>query len=105
MGDFLLLNCANIPIFTVSFENQQKLAKHGPQNDNFSHFAKHRLLKEKPLCCTPPPPTKNGVFQLASLKKNIEVEQKTNLKSGKTKIRKGDLKETIREETPEKRKD
>ena len=42
---------------------------------------------------------KLAFFELAFLKKNIDVEQKTELKMRKTKIRNGDLKEKRREET------
>ena len=37
-----------MPIFIVFFEKQPKICqKKGPQkNDNFSHFAKHNLIKK-----------------------------------------------------------
>ena len=34
-------------LFYSAFENQQILATNAPKNDNFSHFAKHRLLKKR----------------------------------------------------------
>ena len=52
MSIFCFEQCAEIPIFTVFFNNQEKLAKNAKRNDNFSHFAKHRLIKT-PFCCTP----------------------------------------------------
>ena len=51
-----------------------------PKNDNFAHFAKHRLIKN-PLCCNPLFFEKLVVFlNLHFLKKNTDVEQKTKLK-------------------------
>ena len=58
-------------------KNWQKNTK---KNDNFSHFAKHRLLKNMLL---PPFDPKLVFFLLAFYKKNIDVEQKQNLKAGK----------------------
>ena len=43
--------------FHSAFEHQPKLAKNrAKKNDNFSHFAKHKLIKKKKtFCCNPPP--------------------------------------------------
>ena len=69
-----------MPIFIVFFENNQKIAqKIAQKNDNFSHFAKHRFIKN-PLCCNPPFFEKMCFFNLHSLKPNTDVEQKTKLK-------------------------
>ena len=66
------------------------------KNDNFSHFAKHRLIKNRYVAI----PLLTNCLPWILVKKNIDVEQKTKLKSEKTaKIRKGQLKEKRREET------
>ena len=58
------------------------------QNDNFSYFAKHRFIKQTVLL-QPPFWPKIGVFQLGFFEtKNIDVEQKHNLKSGESKDKK-----------------
>ena len=51
----LLFLSAEMPIFKVFFEHQPKFAqKMAPKkNDNFSHFAKHRLIKKKRFVATP----------------------------------------------------
>ena len=58
------------------------MANNAKKPITFAHFAKHRFDKKKPFCCTPIF-LKNCVFELASLKENTDVEQKTNFKSGK----------------------
>ena len=78
------------------FELPPKFAKkNGPKKkDDFSLFAKHRVIK-KPFCCNPPFYPKIGVFQLVffETQKDNDVQQKHNFKSAtKTKIRKRDSK-------------
>ena len=86
---FLHLKMCWNTYFFVFLNIDQNLAQKGTKNDNFSHFAKHRLL-EKPFCCNPPFDQKLARFQLVFFEtKNIDVEQKHNWKSGKTKIKKG----------------
>ena len=64
---FCFWKCAEIPIFIVFFEHHPKFGqKRGKQKDNFSHFAKHRLLKNHFVAT--PLLTKIGVFQLVFLK-------------------------------------
>ena len=72
----------------------------GQKNDNFSHFAKHRFIKNTVLL-QPPFWPKIGVFQLGFFEtKNNDVEQKHNLKSAKNKDKtKRDFKEKRRQET------
>ena len=76
----------NVPkyIFYSVFEHQPNFApKRAPkQNDNFSHFAKHRLIKKKLLLQPPSLLTKQlcvcvFYFILLFWTKNIHVEQKT----------------------------
>ena len=57
---FGFLRCGDIPIFIVFLNINQNWPKKGGENDNFSHFAKHRLIKN-PFCCNPPCP-KNCCF-------------------------------------------
>ena len=75
-----------------------------PQNDNFSHLAKHRLLKQRYVAT--PLLTKHLWFlNLPFLRRTLMLNRKQNLKAGKkTKMRKGDLKEKRREETKEQEK-
>ena len=55
------------------------------KNDNFSHFAKHRLIK-KTLLLQPPFSPKIDFFKLFVLKpKTFMLNKKHNLKSGKNK--------------------
>ena len=55
------------------------------KNDNFSHFAKHRFIKN-PVMLQPPLFLKRCVFQFGFFEtKNNDVEQKHNSKSGKNK--------------------
>ena len=72
--------------FYSAFEHQPKLGKQrGNNNDNFSHFAKHRLIK-KTVLLQPPFSPKNCVFKLFVLKpKTFMLNKKQNLKSGKNK--------------------
>ena len=68
-----------MPIFIVFFEMQPKICqkKAPPQNDNFSHFAKHRFIK-KTVMLQPPFWPKIGVFELGFFEtKNNDVEQQT----------------------------
>ena len=67
-----------MPIFIVFFEKQPKnCQKKTPKNDNFSHFAKHRLIK-KTVMLQPPFWPKIGVFELGFFEtKNNDVEQQT----------------------------
>ena len=60
------------------------LPKNGQTNDNFSHFAKHRLLKQT-SCCNPPLDQKLVCFNLSFKNQNTDVEQKTQHKIGKKK--------------------
>ena len=66
------------------------------KNDNFSHFAKHRLFK-KPQCCNPPLDPKLVCFFFIK-KRNIDVEQKTNFKIRENKDKERGFRE-IKEET------
>ena len=79
---FLLQKCAEIPIFIVALEHQPKVAKKGPKkNDNCSHLAKHKLIKET-FCCNPLL-TKNVCFSLSFLKaKTLMLDKKHKLRSG-----------------------
>ena len=71
----------------VFFEQQPKFGQKRGKNDNFSHFAKQRLLKT--VLLQPPFWPKIGVLQLVLFEtKNIDVEKKHDWKSAKTKIRK-----------------
>ena len=55
-------------LFYSAFEHQPKFApKRAPQNDNFSHFAKHGL-KKKNFCCNPPLDQKVVFFKMFVLK-------------------------------------
>ena len=89
--------------FIGFFEEQPKFAKKcPPQNDNFSQFAKHRFITKKTFVATPLLP-KIGVFQLGFFEtKNIDVEQKHNLKPGKSKDKKQGFENKKRQETKEK---
>ena len=80
------LKCAEIPICIVVFEPQPRFATNGPQkNSNFLYFAKHRLIVKSNVLLQPPSWPKI-VFYLFWNQKNIDLEQKHNFKSGKTKI-------------------
>ena len=99
-------NTTEIPIFIVFFEHQPKLAKEmGKKNDDFSHFAKHRLIKKNGLLQLPFWP-KIGVFQFWFFQpKTLMLNKKHNLKSGKAKIRKRDWKEKQDRKPPKKKID
>ena len=89
-----------MPIFIVFFENNQKFAKKKPKNDNFSHFAKHRFIKKKTLCCNPPLDQKLVFFNVGFSKpKTMMLNKKHNSKSGQNKDNKRDFKEKTRQET------
>ena len=82
---FLLLKmCQNIYFYSV-FDKQQKLAKKTcPKKSITFTFCKTQVdKKKKTLCRNPPLDPKLVFFELAFLKKNIDVEQKTKLKSKK----------------------
>ena len=100
---FCFEKCAKMPIFIVFFEKQPKKCPppKKPKNDNFSHFAKHRLIKKKPLCCNPPFDQKLVFLNLGFLKpKNNDVEQQNITQNQEErKIRKRDFKEKTRQET------
>ena len=69
---FLLLKMCWNTYFTVFFEHQPKCGQKKGKNDNFSHFSKHRLLKNRFVAT--PLLTKIGVFQLVFFEtKNIDV--------------------------------
>ena len=71
-----------------------------PQKRSFFTFCKTQVHKKTRSVTTPCFFEKLVFLNLHFLKKNTDVEQKQNLKSGKkAKIRKGDLKEKRREET------
>ena len=90
--------CWNTFVFGV-FEHQPKFAKKWPKRMITFTFCKTQVHK-KSFLLQPPFWPKIGVFQLVFWKrKNIDVEQNYKLKSGKTKIRKRDLKEKARQET------
>ena len=68
----------------MHFQGQEKRQK----NDNFSHFAKHKLIKTTVLL-QPPFSPKIVVFQLGFFEtKNIDIEEKHNLKSENSKDKK-----------------
>ena len=87
-----------IPILQCFFENQQNIGKTMPKNDNFSHFAKHRLIKNRYVAT--PLLTQNWCFlNLHFIRKTFMFNKNKNLNQEKAKIRKGDSKENRREET------
>ena len=90
---FCVLKCL---FCTVFFEHQPNCSKKVANNDNFLHFAKHRLLKNVLLkSCF-------FFFYLSFVKEKIDVEQETQLKIRKeTKIRRRDLKNKTGQETKE----
>ena len=74
----------------------------GKKNDNFSHFAKHRFIKNRFV--EPFFDPKLVLFNFDFLKpKTLMLNKKHNLKSGKAKIRKRDPKEKARQETKKER--
>ena len=80
-----------MPIFIVFFEKQPKNCqkKAPPKNDNFSHFAKHRLIKKNPVMLQPPFWPKIGVFELGFFEtKTMMLNNKHNSKSGRKKDKK-----------------
>ena len=91
-----------MPIFIVLFEKQPKnCPKKAPQkNDNFSHFAKHRLIK-KPRYVATPLLTKNWCFWTWVFWNQKQWCWTTNITQNqeKRKIRKRDFKEKTRQET------
>ena len=76
-------------MFVVFLNINQDWPKKGQQkNDNFLHFAKHKLIKKKRFVATPLF-TKNCCFSTWFFEtKNIDVERKHNLKSGNSKDKK-----------------
>ena len=79
MSKYLFLQCfLNI--------NQNWAKKGAKKNDNFSHFAKHRLIKKKRFVATPLFTEKLCFFKLFVLKpKTFMLNKKHNLKSGNNK--------------------
>ena len=99
---FLLLKiCWNTYFILLFWTWPKNWQKNGPKkNDNFSHFAKQRLIKKKKKHFVATPLlTKNVcLFKLSVLKpKTLMLNKKHNLKWGKTKIRKRNLKEKRQE--------
>ena len=85
------------------FENEQKIAKMLKQNDNFSHFARHRLFKNRYVAT--PLLTKNWCFlNLLFFKKTLMLNKK-KLKSRKSKDKERGSERKRREESQKKRKD
>ena len=87
--------------YSVFWTSTKICQKNDPQkNDNFSDFAKQRVIKKNRFVATPLL-TKNWCFQLVFFEtKNKDVEQKHNFKSAKkTKRRKRGFKEKRRQET------
>ena len=91
-------------LFYSIFEHQPKLGKKmGKTNDNFSHFAKHRFIKN-PFCCNPLL-TKNWCFSTLFLKpKTLMLNKRHNLKSGKGKDKKKGLERKSKKGNQKKRK-
>ena len=85
---FCFETCAKMPIFSALFEKTAKNLpkKAPPKNDNFSHFAKHRFIKNT-VMLQPPFWPKIGVFELGFLKPKV-LNNKHNSKSGKKKDKK-----------------
>ena len=76
---FFLLRkmCENAYFYSVFWKQPKTCQNPPPKNDNFSHFAKHRFIKN-PVMLQPPFWPKIGVFQLGFFEtKNNDVEQKT----------------------------
>ena len=84
--------------------NRNLPQKEPPKNDNFSHFATHRLIKKNALLQLPSWPT-ICFFTCLFWNQKIDVEQKHNLKSGKGKIEKGIWKRKQDRKLKKKRKD
>ena len=99
------LKCAEIPIFIVFLNiNQNRPKTWAKKNDNFSHFAKHRFIKNTVLL-QPPFWPKIGVFQLWFFQpKTLMLNKKHNLKSGKRKDKKKGLKRKNKTENQTKEK-
>ena len=96
------LKCAEIPLFIVFLNINQNWQKKGQKYDNFSHFAKHRLITKTRFVATPLF-TKNCCFSTWFFEtKNIDVEQKHNL-SGNIKDKKKGFETKCRKPTKEKR--
>ena len=88
-------------------KNSQKFAKQKappPQNDNFSHLAKHRFIKKKNVMLQPPFWPKIGVFELGFFWNQKQWCWTTNitLNQEKRKIRKKYFKDKTRQETKKK---
>ena len=98
--------CWNTYFYSV-FEHHPKIAKKmAKKNDNFSHFAKQRLIK-KTVLLQPPFWPKNSVFcffKLSVLKpKTLMLNKKHNLKWGNSKDKKKEL-ERKKDRKPKKEK-
>ena len=83
---FLFCACAEIPILLCFLNINQTLPRKGPQNDSFSDFTEHRLLKRPHFVATPLL-TKTWCRSTCVFfeTNNIDVEQKHNWKSKKDK--------------------
>ena len=74
------------------------------KNDNFWHFAKHRLIKKRTCFVATPLLTKKCFFKFFVLKpKTFMLNRKHNLKSGKSKDKKKEL-ERKKDRKPKKEK-
>ena len=88
---FAFENVLKYLFYSVFCEHQPKFGKNGQKKDNFSHFPKHRFIKKTHFVATPLL-TKNWCFSTLFFEtKNIDVEQKHNLKSGESKDKKKGL--------------
>ena len=75
-----------------------------PKNDNFSHFAKHRLIIKNRFVATPLLTKNFCFFKLSVLKpKTLMLNKKHNLKSGNSKDKKKEL-ERKKDRKPKKEK-
>ena len=92
--------CRNTYFYIVFLNINQKWPKNGPpKKDNFSDFTNTGYNK-KTICCNPPFDQTLAFFNLCFLKPTtLRLSKKHNWESGKTKIRKRDLKEKTRQET------
>ena len=85
---FVFKNVLKYLFYSVFLNMNQNLAKKGGKNDNFSHFAKHRFIKN-PFCCNLFLFLFFCVFQFVFLKlKTLMLNKKHNLKTGKSKDKK-----------------
>ena len=74
-GIFAFKNVLKYQVFNFVFEHQPELAKKmGKKNDNFSHFAKHRFIKNRFVAT--PLLTKKLCFSTLIFQRRKDVEQK-----------------------------